>query len=133
MNDFLRRTFRFLACCLLSSLRGRALLDRRDLLGPLSAEAPEVESLDELRQRRFPELLVVVGELTELPRVQPEFPRHLHMRMREAVALARLDPILEFRRELLLRHTLSVSDSAGDLLEERAIDSLNSINVLAIL
>jgi hypothetical protein len=46
----------------------------------------------------------VVGELAELTRIHPELPRHLHMRMREAVALAHLDPILEFRRELLIRH-----------------------------
>jgi hypothetical protein len=46
----------------------------------------------------------MVVELAELPWVQPKFPRHLHVRMREPVSLARLDPILKFRRKLLARH-----------------------------
>src|SRR6266446_8092637 len=92
---------RFLARRLLGILLGCPLFDRCDDLGPLPAEVPEVKVLDELRQRRLPGLLVVVVELAEPPWVHPKFPRHLHVRMRKAVSLARLYPVLKFRRKLL--------------------------------
>ncbi len=55
--------------------------------------------LNELRQRRFPRFLAMVGELAELPRVQPELAGHLHVGVRQVVPLARLDPLLNSRRK----------------------------------
>jgi hypothetical protein len=48
--------------------------------------------LDELRERHLPGFLLVIVELAELLRVHAELARHLHVGVREAMALARLDP-----------------------------------------
>src|SRR5712691_3052347 len=83
-------------------LRGRLsclFLDRQDHVGPLPAESPGVEVLDVLRQRCLPRLLAVIVHPAELLRVQPELARHLHLRMRELVPLAGVDPVLQSRWE----------------------------------
>ena len=59
------------------------------------------------------QILVVIVELAEFPRVQSKFPRHLDMRMRQAMTLARLDPVLEFRWKPLVTHSGFVADSGG--------------------
>src|ERR1019366_9326119 len=83
---------------LLLELSG-SLLDRDDDFGLLAAEAFEVEILDELGQRRLPGLLSVVVDRAELRWVHPKLTRHLHLGVGEVVALARLDPRLQLRRD----------------------------------
>src|ERR671915_71732 len=48
----------------------------------------------------------MVVDLAELPRVQAELSGHLHVGMREVEALARIDPVPELLRELLLAHAV---------------------------
>jgi hypothetical protein len=59
--------------------------------------------LDELRQRRFTWFLLVVGELAELPRVQPKFAGHLHLRVRQVILLTRLNLGLNLGRNSFRR------------------------------
>jgi hypothetical protein len=92
---------RSLFCTLLSSLLLfllfafpflRPFFKRYNAFGAGSAKTFEVQLLDELRQRKFPGFLAVIGQFAELLRVQPQFPRHLDLAMREAVTLPSLDP-----------------------------------------
>src|ERR671915_748848 len=46
----------------------------------------------------------MVVDLAELPRVQAELSGHLHVGVREVEAFARIDPVPELLRELLLAH-----------------------------
>jgi hypothetical protein len=76
-------------------------LDRHHGLRLLSAEPLVVEVLEELWQRRLPGLLSVVVELTQFLPVQPDFACHLYVRVRQAVALPRRDPVLDLQKCLL--------------------------------
>src|SRR5258706_1212235 len=89
------------------SARPPPLLRWHHSLGPLPAKPLEIQLLDELRQRRFPWFLAVIGDLAELPRVQPEFAAYLHLRMRQLVPRACLNPSLRRRRKRapVLSHT----------------------------
>src|SRR5277367_3495617 len=81
-------------------------LDGPDDVRPLPAEAFEIERLDEDRQRRLPRLLAVIVDLSELPRVHPQFTRHLDVNVRQPVLAPRLDPALQLghRRILPIRY-----------------------------
>src|SRR6266852_1043844 len=92
---------RFLPRRLLRVVPARPFLDRHHDRLPLPAKPPQVQVLDQLRQRRLPRLLVVVVELPELPRVHPELPSHLHVRVQQVEAPSCLGPVLEVLRELL--------------------------------
>src|SRR6266568_748079 len=96
------------------SRRPLPLLRRSDDLRLLPAKPLEVEVLDELRQRRLPRLLPVVADLAQLSRVQPEFAGHLHLRVREAVPLARLNPGPDLRRKSLLTFPIRTSPANDD-------------------
>jgi hypothetical protein len=82
---------------------GRAcdILDSLDHIGAVAAEPLGVQVLNKLRERRLPWLLLVVVELAELGRVQPELAGHLDVCVRESVALARVDPGLQSGMECL--------------------------------
>jgi hypothetical protein len=71
------------------------LLDRHYDLRPLPAKPLGVETFNEQRQRRFPGFLAVVIDFAELPRVHPKFASHLDVGVREVMAAARFDPLLE--------------------------------------
>src|SRR5438552_928541 len=95
---------RFFPRRLLRVLRARTLFDRRHDVRPFPAESLGIQVLDEVRERCLPGFLVMVVELAELLRVDPEFPSHLHMRMRKAVAHSCVTPVLKVLREFLLAH-----------------------------
>src|SRR5215475_9732733 len=94
--DFSRRTYqrlhpalRLLARRLPCFLQRSPVFQRHDNLGPFSSEVLQVETFNEQGQRRLPGLLAMIVDLAELSRVHSQLPRHLHMRMREAMAFAR--------------------------------------------
>jgi len=77
------------------------LLHRENHKRQISHMVLLVKSLDELWEGKFPLLLVVIVYLAELLRVHPEFTRHLHLGVAQPMALASIDPHLEFGRQFL--------------------------------
>ena len=62
------------------------------------AETLPIQRRNELRQGLFPRLLIVVSQLTQVLRVQPQLPCHLHMSMRKPEALPCFYPRLHAGR-----------------------------------
>jgi hypothetical protein len=57
----------------------------------------EVKLFDELRQGQLPRFLLMVVKLTQLCQVHSQFPRHLHLSVRQVVPFPSVDPRLHFR------------------------------------
>ena len=71
-----------------------SILDGHHTVRTVLAEPFAVEVLDELLERHFPGLLMVVGLLAELFRVHPQLASHLDMGVGQVVTLPRVDPCL---------------------------------------
>jgi hypothetical protein len=88
----------FLACLasffalFFRQLRRRDFFDRLDLFRLLFTEPLEIDVFDENRQRRFPALLAMIGELSEFLRIHSKLARHLDMHVRQMKPFACLDP-----------------------------------------
>lgn len=82
-------------------LRG-AIFQRHDTVRTCLTEPLLVQPLDELRQRKLPRLLVMIGEAAQLFRIHAELAGHLHMGVGQAESPARFDPRLEILRNLVL-------------------------------
>ncbi len=84
------------------------------------SELPLIAVLNELRQRHLPGLLLVICHTSQLLRIHAEFPRHLHVRVRQMIALPRLNPRPELlRNEFCFRHRLRDAVKAHNAPRER--------------
>ena len=53
----------------------------------------------------------MIVDLAQTSPIEPEFAGHLHLRVRQAMALARLDPVLDVLRSLLLLMSMTSAPS----------------------
>ncbi len=73
-----------------------------------------------MRQRHLPGLLLVIRHTSQLLRIHAEFPCHLHVRVRQMIALPRLNPRPELlRNEFCFRHRLRDAVKAHNAPRER--------------
>lgn len=82
---------------LLLVLEACAILDGHHHFRGALAESFEAEVLDELGEWQFPPLLLMVVELAHFRRVHAQLSRHLDLGVRQAVAMACIDPRLQLR------------------------------------
>ena len=75
----------------------RSLFYRNNAIRLGLSKAPLVEVLNENWKRGLPRLLVVVGQVPELPRVHSQLARHLNVCVGEVKSPAGLDPVLKCR------------------------------------
>lgn len=66
---------------------------------------------DELREGTFPRLLVVIGQLAELARIEAEFPRHLHLRIGQSKPPPRRGPFAKLVRQFHLARQRIIQNS----------------------
>ena len=83
---------------------GRRSTKADDFLWTRSLEAFEVQLLNELREREFPRLVLVVVELPEFLGVHSQFARHLNVRVGQAMAFLGFEPRNQLLRNFLLAH-----------------------------
>lgn len=76
---------------------GDNLFDRPHAVRFGLAETLEIQTLNELRERRLPQFLRVIILPPELFRIEAEFSGHLNMGMRQPVTLSGLDPRFELQ------------------------------------
>jgi hypothetical protein len=83
---------------------GRRSAKADDFLWTRPLEAFEVQLLNELREREFPRLVLVVVELPEFLGVHSQFARHLNVRVGQAMAFLGFEPRNQLLRNFLLAH-----------------------------
>src|SRR5208337_2743641 len=86
-------------------------LQRDDFLRPGPLEPLEVQFLDELREREFPRLLLVVVELAEFLGVHSQLARHLKVHVRQVMTFLGLEPRQQLLRNLSLAHVIPRRDT----------------------
>jgi hypothetical protein len=89
-------------------LQTGAVLHRQYDFRPRPPETLLIQRLDESGERDLPGVLVVVVDRSQFLRVHSQLARHLHLRMRQLMTFAGVDPVLEFLRDSLACHVLSL-------------------------
>ncbi len=83
-RNFIRIFLHFLPSAFLRHL----LFYRAHVVWHFLSELPLIAVLNKLRQRHLPGLLLVIRHTSQLLRIHAEFPCHLHVRVRQMMALS---------------------------------------------